>query len=86
MKWVNNFNGPSVRKNETYLFFQPDPTVFMTDDSTPEKAALKAVYPTAGQLLCHFHMAQAEWRWLMSASSGVDRTERQELMKFFRNV
>jgi hypothetical protein len=69
-----------------FAFLQPDPAIFMTDDSTPEKAALRAVFPRALQLLCHFHMLQAEWRWLMSASSGVAKTDRQELMKLFRNV
>lgn len=58
----------------------------MTDDSTPEKAALRAVFPSALQLLCHFHMLQAEWRWLMSASSGATKADRQDLMKLFRNV
>ena len=58
----------------------------MTDDSMAEKAALKKVFPSARQLLCHFHMAQAEWRWLMSSCSGVNKEERQKLMQLFRKV
>lgn len=34
----------------------------MTDDSAPEKKALKSVWPESLQLLCQFHVAQAEWR------------------------
>ncbi|GFT65358.1 SWIM-type domain-containing protein [Trichonephila clavipes] len=43
---------------------QDYPEVFMSDDSSAEKGALAAVWPEAKQLLCHFHVAQAEWRWL----------------------
>ncbi|GFV45680.1 SWIM-type domain-containing protein [Trichonephila clavipes] len=45
---------------------QDYPEVFMSDDSSAEKGALAAVWPEAKQLLCHFHVAQAEWRWLFS--------------------
>ncbi|XP_037501563.1 uncharacterized protein LOC119375459 [Rhipicephalus sanguineus] len=38
------------------------PHVFMTDNSRPEKDALRSVWPSAQQLLCHFHVLQAEWR------------------------
>ncbi len=71
---------------QCHTLHQPDPAIFMTDDSAAEKAALRAVFPQALQLLCHFHMLQAEWRWFMSAISGVAKTDRQELMKLFRNV
>ncbi|GFQ88865.1 SWIM-type domain-containing protein [Trichonephila clavata] len=43
---------------------QDHPDIFMSDDSSAEKGALAAVWPEAKQLLCHFHVAQAEWRWL----------------------
>jgi hypothetical protein len=58
----------------------------MTDDSAAEKAALKSVWPDAHQLLCHFHMAQAEWRWLISSTSKVPQDERKMLMKLFQKV
>ncbi|KAF4520715.1 hypothetical protein B566_EDAN004834 [Ephemera danica] len=37
------------------------PEVFMSDDSAAEKLALAEVWPNAVQLLCQFHVAQAEW-------------------------
>ncbi|CAN8026041.1 unnamed protein product, partial [Ixodes persulcatus] len=40
------------------------PQAFMTDDSSAEKAALRTTWPESTQLLCHFHVGQAEWRWL----------------------
>lgn len=58
----------------------------MTDDSAAEKNALLATWPSARQLLCHFHVAQAEWRWLVSSSSDVCPTERQHVMKLFQAV
>lgn len=58
----------------------------MTDDSAAEKAALKAVWPESVQLLCHFHVAQAEWRWLFANGSNIPRQERPRLMKLFQAV
>ena len=52
----------------------------MTDDSLAEKNALSKVWPSSKQMLCHFHVAQAEWGWLMSEASGVSREDRQEVM------
>lgn len=57
--------------------------VFMTDDSAAEKSSLSAVWPNARQLLCHFHVVQAMWRWLFT---NIDKNDRQFLMKLFQNV
>lgn len=58
----------------------------MTDDSASMKSALKNVWPSAKQLLCHFHVAQAHWRWLLAKNNGVSFHDRQELMKGFQKV
>lgn len=58
----------------------------MTDDSSAEKNALKSVWPESEQLLCHFHVAQAEWRWLFSHTEEVKKDERPRLMKLFQDV
>ena len=58
----------------------------MTDDSAAMKRALAMVWPTTRQLLCHFHVCQAEWRWLTAKVNNIPSTERQELMKGFRKV
>jgi hypothetical protein len=62
------------------------PEVFITDDSAAEKAALSSVWPEAYQKLCHFHVMQAVWRWLWAAKHGIDKSDRQPLMKAFRRV
>lgn len=67
------------------LIFQT-PQSFMTDNSEAEKAALQAVWPEATQLLCHFHVAQAEWRWLHASSNKISRDERRDLMTAFQKV
>lgn len=56
----------------------------MTDDSSAEKGALKKVWDKSIQLLCHFHVAQAEWRWLFT--HGIPKDERPRLMKLFQAV
>ncbi|KAL3254426.1 hypothetical protein MRX96_054177 [Rhipicephalus microplus] len=43
----------------------------MSDNSSAEKAALQQTWPSARQLLCHFHVAQAEWRWLTTSHNSV---------------
>lgn len=58
----------------------------MTDDSTAEKNALKSLWPTVKQFLCHFHMAQAEWRWLHDSKNGIKLLERLPLMRKFQKV
>ncbi|XP_077505993.1 uncharacterized protein LOC144115466 [Amblyomma americanum] len=62
------------------------PAVFMTDNSRPEKDALQATWPSAHQLLCHFHVLQAEWRWLTSTPSNVPKDKRQQFMAAFQKV
>lgn len=66
-----------------FVIFQA-PQIFMTDNSSAEKAALQHTWPTARQLLCHFHVAQAEWRWLTAAQNNVDRDQRRQLMSAFQ--
>jgi len=58
----------------------------MTDDGKAEKNALLKTWPEAIQLLCHFHVAQAEWRWLLDTKNSISSNRRQELMKIFRKV
>lgn len=58
----------------------------MTDDSKTEKAALKNVWPDTPQYLCHFHVGQAEWRWLVDGKNGIGQNDRQEMMMNFQQV
>ena len=44
---------------------------FMTDDSHALKNALHSVFPSVRQLLCHFHLLQALWRWLSNAKNRI---------------
>jgi len=38
----------------------------MTDNSTAEKGAMGNVWSESLQMLCGFHIGQAEWQWLNS--------------------
>ncbi|KAK8771447.1 hypothetical protein V5799_025311 [Amblyomma americanum] len=62
------------------------PETFMTHNSAAEKAAILEHWPEARQLLCHFHVAQAEWRWLTLAKHGVSPSERKSLMAIFQKI
>ena len=52
------------------------PKVFITDDCTAEKNALKRVFPNAVLVLCIFHVLQATWRWLWSQSNNISKEQR----------
>ncbi|XP_077521465.1 uncharacterized protein LOC144132731 [Amblyomma americanum] len=58
----------------------------MTDNSRPEKDALHETWPSARQLLCHFHVLQAEWRWLTSTKNQAAKEERRHLMRAFQKI
>jgi len=58
----------------------------MTDNSATEKPALMDVWPSTTQLLCHFHVIQQEWTWLLSSKHKVETTERQSFMMAFKKV
>ncbi|XP_050537113.1 uncharacterized protein LOC126903141 [Daktulosphaira vitifoliae] len=62
------------------------PDIFMTDDSAAEKLALHEVWPTSKQLLCHFHVAQKEWRWLTDSKNQISQDKRQFMMEYFKKV
>ncbi|CAN7943209.1 unnamed protein product, partial [Ixodes hexagonus] len=62
------------------------PQVFMTDNLSADKAVLHETWPTARHLLCHFHVAEAEWRWLTAAHNGVHKDQRYCLMSAFHRV
>lgn len=59
------------------------PVVLMTDKASAEKKSMKIVFPDSTQLLCDFHVGQAEWRWL---HEHADSEDRRELMKAFQKV
>ncbi|XP_077544680.1 uncharacterized protein LOC144157796 [Haemaphysalis longicornis] len=63
------------------------PAAFMTDNSQAEKGALKDTWALARQqLLCHFHVLQAEWRWLTATTNQVPQDQRQPMMAAFKKV
>ncbi|KAH9367268.1 hypothetical protein HPB48_013609 [Haemaphysalis longicornis] len=62
------------------------PSAFMSDNSSAEKRALSEVWPGARQLLCHFHVLQAEWRWLTSTASKVPKDQRQQCIAAFQQI
>lgn len=62
------------------------PVIFVTDDSDAERNALSSVWPEAVLRLCLFHVPQAVWRWLWSASHNISKEDRQILMAEFRRI
>ena len=62
------------------------PATFMTDDSDAERNALHSVWPDSVLRLCLFHVPQAVWRWLWSATHNISKEDRQILMTEFRRI
>jgi hypothetical protein len=56
----------------------------MTDNSSALKGALRSMWPLSNQLLCHFHLAQQEIRWLRGHNIAQDH--QKLLFDGFRKV
>ncbi|KAL1436293.1 hypothetical protein MTO96_049806 [Rhipicephalus appendiculatus] len=82
--WVVLVATPIMRRAQQLIAARECPEAFMTDNSSEEKAALKAVWPEGKQLLCFFHVAQAEWRWLTAARHNINVEERKHFMLAFQ--
>ena len=48
-----------------------NPSFFMTDKSIVELNAIAKVHPKAARLICDFHRAQAQDRWINKNSNGI---------------
>ncbi|KAE8741224.1 hypothetical protein FOCC_FOCC013258 [Frankliniella occidentalis] len=59
------------------------PLTFMSDNSGPEKKALRLVWPDSLQLLCGFHVGQAEWEWI---NSNITKEQKKALMADFQEI
>ncbi|KAK3919949.1 Cleft lip and palate transmembrane protein 1-like protein [Frankliniella fusca] len=62
------------------------PKPVMTDDSTPERNALKLSFQGATLLLCLFHVLQAFWRYLWAREQNVPKEKRSELFHLFKDL
>ncbi len=69
-----------------YAFFgkgEEGPSVFMTDNCSELRDALKAVWPSAVLLLC---LLQQVWRWLCDTKNDIPMNDRQSLMASFKGL
>ena len=57
------------------------PTLFLTDELSSQREALRKVWPNARQLLCLFHYLQCWWKWLWEAKQGVNIDDRKIVME-----
>lgn len=62
------------------------PDCFITDDSEPERAALREVWPESKQFLCVFHVLQAAWRWLWNSKNSVTLEDRKPLISVLKKL
>ncbi|XP_075555591.1 uncharacterized protein LOC142588036 [Dermacentor variabilis] len=56
----------------------------MSDNSRPDKDALKKTWSAAKQLLCQFHVLQADWHWLTAAGNKDPKEDQRQLMDAFQ--
>ncbi|KAK3884943.1 hypothetical protein Pcinc_010786 [Petrolisthes cinctipes] len=71
---------------ESGFFGKGSPDCFITDNSDPERKALKEVWPESELYLCIFHILQQVWRWLCDANHGVKKEERQQLIQVMKQL
>ena len=70
-----------------YSFFgSVEPAVIMSDNCSELREALHEVFPSSMLLLCTFHILQQVWRWLFEKKHGINETDRQNIMKSFRQL
>ena len=62
------------------------PDIFMTDDDTAQRQALRAHWKQATLLLCIFHFLQATWRWLIDSKHSISKDDRQHLMTIMQDL
>ena len=56
------------------------PSIFLTDDDSDQRNALRAYWRSSVLLLCIFHFLQAVWRWLLDRTNSINKDDRQHLM------
>lgn len=65
---------------------QVGPKIIMTDDSTPERNALRVEFLAAVLLLCLFHVLQAFWRYVWKSDHKVAKEDKSEVYFAFRET
>ncbi|XP_028412191.1 uncharacterized protein LOC114535014 [Dendronephthya gigantea] len=49
------------------------PSIFLTDDDSAQRNALRAYWHSSVLLLCIFHFLQAVWRWLLDSTNSINK-------------
>jgi len=62
------------------------PEIFLTDDSSTERAALQDIWPDSTLLLCIFHYLQSKWTWLWAGRNKVSKEDRAQLILPIRDL
>jgi hypothetical protein len=62
------------------------PRVFMTDNCSELREALKEAWPNSVLLLCIFHVLQQVWRWLHEKKNGITIEDRPTLLLSFKQI
>ena len=60
--------------------------IFMTDDDTAQRHAVRSHWKHATLLLCIFHFMQATWRWLLDSKHSISKDDRQHLMTTMQDL
>ena len=62
------------------------PSIFLTDDDSAQRNALRAYWRSSVLLLCIFHFLQAVWRWLLDSTNAINKHDRQHLMSLCQEL
>lgn len=62
------------------------PKIFLTDDSSTERAALQDIWLDSTLLLRIFHYLQSKWTWLWAGRNKVSKEDRAQLILPIRDL
>ena len=62
------------------------PSIFLTDDDSAQRNALRVYWRSSVPLLCIFHFLQAIWRWLLDSTNSINKDDRQHLMSLCQRL
>ena len=62
------------------------PQLFITDDSSAERSAIRATWPDSTLLLCVFHYLQSWWSWLWDSKQCIHKDDKQPIIDLVKKM
>ena len=73
-------------QNAFYGRGEKGPQLFITDDSSAERSAIRATWPDSTLLLCVFHYLQSWWSWLWDSKQCIHKDDKQPIIDLVKKM